>query len=42
MLDGAARAVMGLFFQQLIDALGGQAKPKWWQRLRYAARENLD
>ena len=36
----AARTVIGLFFQQLIDALGGQAKPKWWQRLRFAAREN--
>jgi 2-furoyl-CoA dehydrogenase large subunit len=40
MLDGAARVVVGLFFQQLIAAVDGPAKPKWWQRLRLPALEN--
>ena len=33
MLDGAARAVIGLFFRQLIAATGPAPQPSWWRSL---------
>jgi 2-furoyl-CoA dehydrogenase large subunit len=33
MLDGAARAVISLFFRQLIAATGRPAAAPWWRRL---------
>ena len=33
MLDGAARAVIALFFRQLIAATAGAARVSWWRRL---------
>jgi 2-furoyl-CoA dehydrogenase large subunit len=33
MLDGAARAVIGVFFRQLIAAAGQPVRVSWWRRL---------
>jgi 2-furoyl-CoA dehydrogenase large subunit len=38
MLDGAARAVIRLFFRQLIAAAGAPARVSWWDRLLHRGR----
>jgi 2-furoyl-CoA dehydrogenase large subunit len=40
MLGGAARAVIGLFFRQLITATGGAVRGTWWRRQLRRERAN--